>query len=162
MNRKILLILAIFIVSMMNIAAAVSDIQILPEVDPITVLVYPNPISPPVKINYSGWSTDGNTSYRIWIVNDTSLAEVCSVNGTISSDPETFELTGCILPASSIGVPHSLYAKGECPRGGCADTIRSKLMQINSGIMPVPELNTAILVSAGLIGMFGLIRTKRE
>lgn len=139
------------------------DVIIHPDgVEPIKVGVDPNPISPPVKVEFVDWTTAGGSQYAIKVTNDVTGATVCSVAGTIDDDPLIVELPTCKIPAGDIHVPHTITATGFCNRPDCVDITRSKSISIDAGLDPVPELPTGVLLSAGLIGLISLARYRRK
>lgn len=162
MIKRILVKMVIVSMLLTGIAAAVEDVNIYPVVDPIIVGVDPNPISPPVSVLYTGWTTSGGSTYDIEVTNDVTSTVVCTASGTITSDPMTVTLPACKIPAASVGVSHTITASGDCDRPDCINPRRSKHLGIDAGLNPVPEMSTGILISAGLIGLVGLVRYRKK
>lgn len=140
-------------------ASALEDIAILPNVNPIDVPIDPNPISPPISVNYTGWTTTGTSQYTITVSDGgTPLIGACIVSGPITSDPQIVKLPTCKIPASLKGKTITIVAEGKCPQGGCSNMLRSKDLFIDANLNPVPEVPTGILATVGLVGLIGLVR----
>lgn len=165
MTKKVIMttmVLAL-LVSMIGIASAAEDITILPVGNPIDVPMDPNPISPPVSVVYTGWSTGGTSKYTVSVYDGaTPLIGTCIVSGTITSDPQTVTLPGCKIPTSLAGKVVTIEAEGKCPQGGCTDVNRGKKLYVDASLNPVPELSTGILVTTGMIGLLGIVRLRRK
>lgn len=157
MTKRVMAILAVLLIA--GMASAAENIVINPDENPINVGVDPNPVSPPIEVIYSGWAI-GTTTYGVTITNDVTSTVVCSKTGTIVSDPQTVALPDCVLPTSSVGVPHTIEASAGCPQEGCINPKRSKHLTIDAAINPIPEIATAALVGTGLIGLVFLRRKK--
>lgn len=162
MNRWIRVVSVVAIMlSMVGIAAA-EDIVIGPDdVNPINVLVDPNPISPPVKVFFNGWTTD--STYRVTVTNDATSTTVCDTGvQPITSNHQEADLSSCKIPASSIGQSHTIEASADCPQGTCKNKHRSKHLTIDGALNPVPEVASIALVGVGMLGLFGLVRFQRK
>ncbi|PWB53636.1 MAG: hypothetical protein C3F06_05845 [Candidatus Methanoperedenaceae archaeon] len=164
---KIILLVILVSIMFVEIAAAVEqDPKILyngiDNINPINVSVDPNPISPPISVEYNGWNNTTKcgfsgdlpcSTYNITITNDVTNAQVCSESGNITSDPFYVMLPNCRIPSTSAGVSHTILAIGECPRGGCENKNRSRHIGVDAEIYPTPELSTIVLISAGIFGL---------
>ncbi len=160
----IVIVMLVALIYMAGTAAATGDILIHPDTPTITVGVDPNAVSPPLEVEYVGWGTAGTTAYNVIVSrnSDNYVPPGCTVSGTITGDPQTVELTTCIIPTSDVGAPYHVYASAACPTGGCEGTSRSRSLTVDAPLNPIPELGTSVLVATGLIGLLGLVRSRRR
>lgn len=158
---KILLVLVVSVLSIGGVSAGSPDILIHPDTSIITVGVDPNPVSPPLDIEYLDWGTNvAAYSWEVHRVADDIIPTGCSGGGTITGNDFHPDLTSCVIPATDIGEPYEVIAEAHC--GGCAPNSRSRLLVVDADVNPVPELSTVVLMSAGLIGLLGIVRLRRK
>jgi len=167
MNKKIItisIIALVVLIAMVYTASASGDIFIHPDTANITVGVYPNAVSPPLEAEFVGWGTAGFTTYMILVQreHDGYVPTDCMFSSYLTTDPQTVTLPNCKIPASDVGVAYKVYAQSKCPVGGCEGTSRSRWLEVDAPINPVPELNTLVITSAGLLGLLGLVRFSRK
>lgn len=155
-------ILLIFCATLIGASAAASpDILIHPDTDPIIVGVSPNPVDPPLDVEYTDWGSNVATySVSVFRVSDGYVPSGCAIGGTIPSNNFHADMTSCIIPASDVGVAYKVVADAKCP--SCAPYGRSRVLIVDANIDPIPELNTTILTSAGLFGLIGMVMLRRK
>ncbi len=79
---------------------------------------------------------------------------------TVKKVPQSYTLTVAVGSGAVVGQEYSVdinycYANGKCDNG----KIKAKA---EGTVIPTPELGTIVLMSAGLVGIFGLVRIRRK
>jgi hypothetical protein len=158
---KIVLVLVLAMLFTAGTAAAAGlDVTILPESGPHvapdgTIMV---PVgadafnSVGLAVSFGGFAA-GNP-YTINIVNKNSVP-VFTLGGTLPTG-------NSIIPLHWVVPNDKAQAYTAIATGVNGQTLRMKLATSMAPIAPVPELSTVALMSAGMIGLFGLVRIQRK
>jgi len=142
-------------------ASANSSVEILPTFGDVNVTSDGTIIVPigqdsfttvGLSFNYSGFNP--NESFAINITRDSDNFDVYNNSGNLgSSGNGTIEIHWVPIDNQS----YTILASGYNNIGK-----RIFTRTATAPIMPIPELDTIVLLSAGLIGIFGLVRIKRK
>lgn len=100
------------------------------------------------------WDTDDDLV--VASINGLAFAKSGKLDFTSTGGVQTFKLEAKPLSGVTIGEYHDIYisfSQGGSTRAKAAAT---------AGVIPAPELSTIALMSAGMIGLFGLVRVQRR
>lgn len=174
MVRKELITLMV-VLSVIGIAAAatIAELTISPKTQTIDVTPSPNPVvtytvtlktndpaGSPGELSVSTddsavWAKVGGTPTSQFSSHPFTVAGVPDSDGVITM---TFSLSATVDEANEASVTnenHKIRVKYQDKEG-------ETLAMVTGNITPVPEVSTGILMSAGLIGLVGLVRFRRK
>ncbi len=160
-RRSIVLVLVLAILFTAGAAAAGGlDVTILPESGPHvasdgTVLVPEGADaydSVGLAVSFGGFAA-GNP-YTISIVNKNGVPAY-TLGGILPTGND-------VIPLHWVVPNDKTQTYTAIATGTNGQTLRLKLATSMAPIAPAPELSTVALVSAGMIGLFGLVRTQRK
>jgi hypothetical protein len=100
------------------------------------------------------WDTD--SSLMVASINGGPLAQNGKIDFTSAGGVQTFTLEVKPLAGITVGENHDVSVAFS--QGG---STTAKALA-TAGVIPAPELSTVALMSAGMIGMFGLVRVQRR
>jgi len=157
-------IVLVFVLAMLFTAGAAAagglDVTILPEsgphVSPDGTILVPlgadafNSVG--LAVNFGGFAK-GNP-YTINIVNKASVP-VFTLGGTLPTGND-------IIPLHWVVPIDKTQTYTAIATGANGQTLRMKLATSMAPIAPTPELSTVALMSAGMIGLLGLVRSQRR
>ena len=160
--RSKLITMAILIFALMTgITSANPGVEILPPVGDANVTADGTIIVPigqdsftsvGLSVNYTGFHP--NESYSINITRDSDNSDVWNKTGNLgNASSALIEVHWVPIDNQS----YTIFASGYNQIGK-----RIYTQSAVAPIMPVPELSTGVLLSAGLIGILGLVRLKRK
>ena len=105
-------------------------------------------------VAHLSWDTDN--AFVVASINGKPLAQTGQFDFTSTGGVQTFTLVA--KPQSGITVGDETDILISFSQGG---SITAKA-SATAGVIPAPELSTVTLMSAGMIGLFGLVRIKRR
>jgi hypothetical protein len=100
------------------------------------------------------WDTD--SSLVVASINGMPLAQNGKIDFTSTGGKQTFTLQVKPLSGITVGEDHDVSVAFS--QGG-STTVKALA---TAGVIPAPELSTVALMSAGMIGLFGLVRVQRK
>lgn len=163
MKKGLIVIISMLalLVSLTGIAGATGSITVdqLKKEVPLggTTVFKVNATSADIQHGIIKWDTEsplitGNFTGTNYTQNGSS--DVVSLMGN-----DYFLFTVKVNPNAQVGklynIPLSLYTQ---------DGVQQLKLQglVTAGVVPIPELNSGVLISAGLVGLLGLVRLKRK
>jgi hypothetical protein len=99
---------------------------------------------------------DADSAFVVASINGQPLAQTGTYSFTSTGGVQTFTLEAKPLSGVTVGTETDILVAFS--QGG---SITAKA-SASAGVIPAPELSTVTLMSAGMIGLFGLVRIKRR
>ena len=186
MKKEVIIMLTIAAL-LLTVVTASANPTILYNGVPVTgivnVSVHPDPITPPISIQYNGLV---GSTYKVTLVRRLLPSPVCVLAGRIDTDPFVLDLNDkkfgkCSIPAIDHDSIHTLTA---CVGASCSTTnviVTAELRPICDAdcqrdqaeggeslssqygpIAPIPEISTIGMVSLGIIGLLIFARNYKK
>lgn len=150
--KKIIMVICMLMITTISTMSivALAGVAIHPDINPINV---PSGADAFNSVGLRAEYTDPvGSPYSVSIIDTGDMAEVYIDTGVLTTNPEIREVH---WSSSNIGIEYTIIA------GGASGTTQKQINIVEPG-PPVPELSPYILVAVGLIGLFGLVRLKRN